>query len=214
MMIRINLLPVAKRQVAASGGAQLWGVIYLLSAFAWGVVLFLVYLSFNGELEEQRAKNAEVEAQIEKVRKQSANIGDVEAQLARSKQLEEVVNGLQKARLGPTRLLMELSHILSSGRGPSADPDKVEQLRRSNPLAAFNPGWDIRRLWLVSFSETNQQCKISGFGKTNEDIAEFLRRLALSEVFDKVTLESTASATDADTQLPIVSFNLSCEVKY
>ena len=77
MMIRINLLPVAKRQVASSGGTQLWGVIYLLSAFAWGVVLFLVYLSFNGELEEQRAKNAEVEAQIEKVRKQSANIGDV-----------------------------------------------------------------------------------------------------------------------------------------
>jgi type IV pilus assembly protein PilN len=214
MMVRINLLPVAKRQVAAAGGGQLWGVIYLLCAFAWGVVLFLVYLSFNGELEEQRARNGEIEAQIEKARKQSANIGEVEAQLARSKQLEEVVNGLQKARLGPTRLLMELSHILSAGRGPTADPDKIEQLRRSNPLAAFNPGWDIRRLWLTSFSETNQQCKISGFGKTNEDIAEFLRRLALSDVFEKVTLQSTSSSKDKDTDLPIVSFELSCEVKY
>lgn len=213
-MIRINLLPEAKRQVATGGGFQLWGVIYLLSAVAWCVVLLLVWAKYNDDLEEQLAANTELERQIERAKTQSANIGEVEAALAKSKQLEEVVNGLQAARSGPARILMELSKILSAGRGPTVDPEHLRQLQRDNPLVVHNPNWDIRRLWLVSFTESNRQCNINGFGKTNEDVAEFLRRLALSDVFDQVTLQSTAAATDDVTELPVVRFSLSCGVKY
>ena len=213
-MIRINLLPEAKRQVAAAGGIQLWGVIYLLSTFAWCVVLFLVYLRYNSELEEQEAKSRELEGQIERAKAQSANIGEVEEQLAKSKRLEEVVNQLQAARSGPARVLMEMSKILSEGRGPTADPDTVRELERTNPLMVPNEGWDIRRLSLKSFTETNRRCKIDGSGKTNEDVAEFLRRLSLSETFDQVTLQSTSSRKDGKSQMDVVDFQLSCEVKY
>ncbi len=213
-MIRINLLPEAKRQVSTGGRFQLWGVINLLSTFAWCAILFLVYLSYNTDLEEQLAANGELERQIEKAQAQSANIGEVEAQLATSKQLEEVVNGLQAARSGPARILMELSKILSSGRGPSIDPDRLRALQRDNPLTTHNPNWDIRRLWLQSFTETNRSCKMDGFAKTNEDVAEFLRRLALSDVFEQVTLQSTSAAMDTTSDLPIVRFSLSCGVKY
>lgn len=213
-MIRINLLPEAKRQVATGGGVQLWGVVYLLSAFAWGVVLFLVYLNYNNVLQEQNAKNAELQSQIERAKAQTENIGEVEAKLAKSKQLEEVVNGLQAARQGPTRVLMELSHILSEGGGPNVPTEQLDTLRRDNPLLVYNPGWDVRRLWLESFDETNRKCTMSGNGKTNEDVAEFLRRLNLSQIFAKVTLQSTSAAVDSPTQLPIVKFLVSCEVKY
>jgi type IV pilus assembly protein PilN len=212
-MIRINLLPEAKRQAGSVGSSQLWAVVYLLSCFAWIVVLFLVYLNYNSVLEEQNAKNTELEAQITRAKSQTENIGEVETQLAKSKQLEEVVGGLQTARQGPARVLMELSRILSEGGGPSIPQDQLEAMRRDNPMLVYNPGWDIRRLWIDSFEETQRKCTITGFGKSNEDVAEFLRRLNISEVFDKVTLESTTAEIDS-TELPVVKFSLTCEVKY
>lgn len=213
-MIRINLLPAAKRTASTSGSAQLWGAAYLLGLFAWGVVLFFVYMSTNGKLEEQRAANTALEQEIAQAKQKSANIGDVEAKLAKSRQLEEVVGKLQTARQGPARVLMELSQLLSEGGGPSVTPERLAVLRRDNPLAGFNPGWDPRRLWLTSFTEQNRQCEIRGFGKTNEDVAEFLRRLNLSNLFEKVALRATSSAMEKDSPVPVVSFDLSCQVRY
>lgn len=212
-MIRINLLPEAKRQASAGGGAQIWGVIYVLSIFAWAVVLLLFYLSKNDTLTEQEIKNSELQAQIDRAKGQSENIGEIESALAKSRQLEEVVSKLQNARQGPARMLMELSRILSEGGGPTVNPDVLDTMRRENPLSVYNPGWDVRRLWLTSFKEGKRRCEIAGIGKTNEDVAEFLRRLSISELFDKVTLSSTGSQKDA-AGLPVVTFSLSCEVTY
>jgi len=213
-MIRINLLPEAKRQGAsAGGGTQIWGVVYVLALFAWAVVLLLIYLNFNGRLEEQTVKNTALQLQIDRAKGQSESIGDIESSLAKSRQLEDVVSALQSARQGPARMLMELSRILSEGGGPSVNPDVLDTMRRENPLSVYNPGWDIRRLWLTKFEESQRKCKIEGLGKTNEDVAEFLRRLTISELFDKVTLMSTGSISDKG-GLPVVTFSLSCEVMY
>lgn len=213
-MIRINLLPEAKRVAATGGSSQVWAVVYLLSVFAWAVVLFLVYLNFKETLDVQLAANGDLERQIEAVKAKSSNIGEVEAALAKSRQLEEVVGKLQTARQGPARVLMELSRILSDGKGPNVTAERLEQLRRDNPLAGYNAGWDIRRLWLLSFTESERECMIRGTGKTNEDIAEFLRRLALSDLFEKITLQSTTATVDPVNSLPAVSFDLSCQVRY
>jgi type IV pilus assembly protein PilN len=213
-MIRINLLPEAKRQASAGGGTQIWGVIYLLASFAWAVVLLLVYLNYNDRLTEQNIKNSELQSQIDRAKGQTASLGEVEAGLAKSKQLEDVVTSLQNARQGPARMLMELSRVLSEGGGPTVNPDVLDTMRRENPLSVYNPGWDIRRLWITTFSESARQCSIAGVGKTNEDVAEFLRRLTISELFEKVALLSTGSSTDPASGLPVVTFSLSCEVTY
>jgi type IV pilus assembly protein PilN len=212
-MIRINLLPEAKRQVAAGGNAQLWGVIYLLASFAWGVVLFLVYLSGKSALDEQNVKNQELQGEIARAKSRTENITEVAAKIAKSKQLEEVVAALQSARQGPTRVLMELSKMLSEGGGPTVSLEELDAIRRDNPMLAYNPGWDVRRLWLNDFTEQQRKCSISGFGRSNEDVAEMLRRLNLSESFANVALQSTATAIDAG-GLAMVRFALSCEVKY
>lgn len=213
-MIRINLLPAGKRVAVSSGSAQLWGAAYLLGVFVWGVLLFFFYLSYKGKLDEQLAANKALEQEIEQAKQKSANIGEVEAKLAKSRQLEEVVTKLQTARQGPARVLMELSQLLSEGGGPTISPERQEALRSAGPSAGFNPGWNPRRLWLTSFTEQSRYCSIRGFGKTNEDIAEFLRRLSLSSLFDKVTLQATAAATDAASGTAVVSFDLSCQVRY
>lgn len=216
-MIRINLLPQAKQRkavAAPSGATAFWAVVYLVGAVVWCVGLGVVYFLYQGRLDEQREKNAALEQRIQVLQKKSNGLEEVKAELERSKQLAAVVDKLNRGRTGPTRLLMELSNILSEGRGPTIDPQKLERLRRDNPLAGYNRSWDVRRLWLDSFTEESHQCKITGEGRTNEDVAEFLRRLALSNIFTNVTLTRTSLTEDKDSGIQVISFELTCEVKY
>ena len=56
-MIRINLLPGARRQSASTGGgSQGWIIAYLVAAVLTIVVLVVVYMGKNRVLEEQRAR--------------------------------------------------------------------------------------------------------------------------------------------------------------
>jgi type IV pilus assembly protein PilN len=217
-MIRINLLPQAKRQVrggsVGAGGSTGWLVAYASAGLIAAVILGLVYMSKDGELSVARARNTALERQIAQLTQDSAPIDEVRAALQRSRDLEEVVAELERARFGPTRVLMELSAILSAARGPTIDPQRLETLRRNNPLAGFNRAWDTRRLWLTSFEESERRVRIRGIGKTNDDVAEFLRRLALSDSFGDVHLDKTEATEDSGTRLPLVAFELSATVRY
>ncbi len=216
-MIRINLLPGARRQAKAGpsgSGTQGWIIAYLVAAALTVVVLVFVYLGKSRELEDQQAINNALQQEITDLEAQSANIEEVRAQLARSRELEEVVNELQRARYGPTQILMEISRILSVNGGPTVDPQRLEEIRRQNPLAAYNTAWDPHRLWMTEFVEQDRQCTIRGAGKTNEDVAEFLRRLTLSESFEEVELVKTEGAEDPETHLPVITFELTCRVIY
>ena len=213
-MIRINLIPSVRRSAGAQSASQAWVVLYAVGGFATCVALFFYYMGADGEVEEQRAKNRALSEQIERSKAQAGDVTEVEAALQKSRQLEQIAQSLQSARQGPTRLLMELSHILTPGRGPSVDAEALEKLRRENPLAGYNPSWDVHRLWLTSFREESRECKLTGIGRTNEDVAEFLRRLTLSEIFDKVELQNTTSERDSNTELSTVAFEVGCKVKY
>lgn len=225
-MIRINLLPGAKRGAKAgsssssssssSGGGQGWIVAYVFITLATCGVLAAVYVSFQGRLEEKNRVNTDLRRQISDAQANSALLEELQGKLTASHDLERIVGELRRAQLGPTRVLMEIAKILSEGAhgGPTIDPQRLDELRRDNPLAGYNAGWDSRRLWVGSFTEENRECKITGMGRTNEDVAEFLARLALSDLFQEVTLERTQAAIDTDTALPLIAFELSCKVIY
>jgi type IV pilus assembly protein PilN len=217
-MIRINLLPAAKRQARAQSsgpsGATGWVVGYLGGALVCGVILTVVYTQFAGELRELTARNRALEDEIETLESQTADIDDVRAELEQSRELEEVVAELQRARLGPTRLMIELSHVLSSGGGPTIDARRLEEIRRDNPLAGFNSSWDFRRLWLTEFTEEERGVEIRGLGRTNEDVAELLRRLTLSELFEEIALTRTESTEDSESHLDLIAFEMAGRVRY
>jgi type IV pilus assembly protein PilN len=139
---------------------------------------------------------------------------DLEGRLEKSRRLEKVVEELERARRGPTRAVMELSKVLSSPGGPTINPAELERMREDNPLAGFNESWDVRRLWLTRFEEVERECKITGMGRSNEDVAEFLRRLTLSEIYESVTLQRTRATNDQDTGLQVVGFDITCKVRY
>lgn len=218
-MIRINLLPGARKAAGRGGGGggpgtQGWVIGYLVAAALCLVVIVFIYIGKSRELNEQLAQNRSLRSEIEDLETQSANIDQVRADLEASRTLETVVSDLQRARYGPTAALMELSHILSAGGGPTVDPQRLEEIRRQNPLAAYNSAWDPRRLWVTEFQEEDRDCTIRGIGKTNEDVAEFLRRLTLSEKFEHIELIKTEGVEERETHVAVISFELTCRVIY
>ncbi|MCA9582038.1 MAG: PilN domain-containing protein [Myxococcales bacterium] len=216
-MIRINLLPQAKRAArvrapAAPGSVQGWFVGYFVAAVIAVLGLAGWYVTTNNEIEEIKRVNSEIQSEIDSIKKKSAQIEEVRSQIAQSQRLEDMVTELNKARLGPARVMMELSKVLSVDGGPTIDRQELERRRRENPLAGFNRSWDPRRVWLTSFQETSRACRIRGAGRTNDDVAEFLRRLSLSEVFSDVRLKGTSAGSKDG--LSIVSFEISSKVNY
>lgn len=214
-MIRINLLPHRKRRLAEpTAGGELWvlGAMGLLLA---EIVLLFVFHGFKEEeLREQTQKNSQIQAQIDQSKKAVSNHDEVKKELERMRAREDAIAQLQSARTGPTAVLLELARILTPGRGPSVNPEKLAQLRRENPLAVYNPSWDARRLWITNFVESSRMVKLEGAARDAEDVSELARRLTLSDYFDAVRLLPARTAKDQASGLEVVVFALEAQVKY
>jgi type IV pilus assembly protein PilN len=212
-MIRINLL-TRKKRVERQEKTQTW----LLVAFGLvllEVVALVVYHSFKlEELKVQERKNAELSAQIDQSKKAVAKHAEVKEKLAQLRAREEAIAKLQSARSGPTSILLELSRLLTQGRGPTVDAGKLNQLRRDDPAAAFNPNWDTRRLWIMNFKEDKRKLRIEGLARDGEDVSELARRMSLSDYFVGVKLLPARRQVDQATKVELVRFSLEAEVKY
>ncbi|HEY6080830.1 MAG TPA: PilN domain-containing protein [Polyangiaceae bacterium] len=208
-MIRINLLSQKKRAAErGSEASQVWLVAVMLVVLAEVAMLFVYHSVKAEELSDQQRKNAELTSQIEQAKRNVANHEQVKAQLTQLRAREEAIQKLQSARTGPTAILMELARVLTPGRGPSIDPDRLAQLRRDNPLSVFNPNWDARRLWLTEFVEAQRKLRIDGKARDGEDISELARRLTLSSYFYEVRLLPAAREAD------FVKFSIEAKVRY
>ncbi|HKY38084.1 MAG TPA: PilN domain-containing protein [Polyangiaceae bacterium] len=206
-MIRINLL-AQKKRAEKSEGSQVWLAVVMVVVLAEVAALFVLHSVKAEELSDQVRKNAELTSQIEQAKRNVANHDQVKGELALLRAREEAIQKLQSARTGPTAILMELARILTPGRGPSVDPDRLAQLRRDNPLSVFNPNWDARRLWLTGFVESQRRLKIDGNARDGEDVSELARRLNLSSFFYDVKL--LPATRDKD----FVKFSIEAKVRY
>ena len=215
-MIRINLLPekrAAQRRTAAAEG-QAWIAIVVGVLIFEIVMLMLLQKSKNDELAKLQKHNQEVQANIDDIKRQISNRDAIKAQLKELRDREDAIQKLESARTGPTSVMLELSHILTPGRMPTADRDKLEQLKRDNPQAVPNLNWDARRLWLLSYDEVDRNVQLTGLARDGEDVSEFLRRLTLSDFFYDVKLLPAAKSVDNVSHLELVRFELSAKVRY
>ncbi len=215
-MIRVNLLP-QKRETArraASGESQTWLFVILGVVLLEIVVLIFFQKHKEDELAKITADNQKVNANITDIKNQIANHDEIKAQLKELRDREEAIAKLQSARTGPTSVLLEVGRILTPGRGPTVDHDKLEQMKRDNPGAVPNANWDTRRLWMTEYSEGDRKVKIVGQARDGEDVSEFLRRLSLSDYFYEVRLMPATKAIDATTHLELIKFELSAKVRY
>jgi type IV pilus assembly protein PilN len=216
-MVRVNLLP-DRRQAARRPGAaeakQLW-LLGVLGAFVATIVVCLFVQKLKqDELAAVLAENGRTQGQIDAIKRQIADHPEIKARLKELRDREEAIQKLQAARTGPTSTLLELAHLLTLGREPTTDRDKLEQLKRDNPAEVYNPNWDPRRLWLTAYKESDRVLRIAGLARDGEDVSELERRLKLSDFFTDVKLLPGAKSIDSLTHQDLFRFELSAKVRY
>lgn len=215
-MIRVNLLP--RRREAKREGSKAWVAVLIAAALLEIVGIVVVHAGKKKELDDQLEANRAIEASIADKKAKVANHEAVKKQLAEYQAREDAIAKLQAGRTGPTAMMLELSRMLTPRKLPSIDADALEKLRRENPGAVPSEKWDPHRLWLTEFKEVDRNVTIKGFGKTNDDVAEFLRRVTVSKFFTDVRLVRTEEKMEKDVALGVnystTVFELKAKVKY
>jgi len=208
-VIRINLLPTrkAKRQGAGQRQFLLMGLAIL---GAVGLVI-VFHLNATNELENIQRDNTILQADVAKLKQELGDYDKVRGQREELLKQRKTIQSLEAGRTGPVYLLRELSEILSPGKGPTFDRVTYEETLRRDPNAGFS-NWEPKRAWLESYTEEKQRVKVRGSAKSNEDVAEFLKRLNSSVFFKDVNLDATAQA--AKGPIKFVNFGLSATVIY
>ena len=215
-MIRVNLLAQRRetKRSATMEPGQGWVLAVVGVVLLQVLVLVFFHRSKLDALGDINRDNASVQASIDKIKKETSDHPQIKSQLQELRDREDAIGKLQAARTGPTSTLLELSKVLTVGRGPTTDKDKLEQLKRDNPTAVPNPNWDPRRLWIMKYTELDRSVKIEGLARDGEDVAEFLRRLALSDYFYDVRPLPASEVADKDTKINLKQFAVSAKVRY
>ncbi|MBC8132171.1 MAG: PilN domain-containing protein, partial [Deltaproteobacteria bacterium] len=190
----------------------------IMGAAVLAAVGFLAVVTTRADSELQRLVRANnvIKDDIERMKTELGDYDAIKQQRADLLKQQKTIDALKTGRTGPVYLMRELSEILTTGKGPTFDRVSYEERLRRDPNVGFNAGWDPRRVWLETFDEVQRKVRIQASARTNEDVAEFLKRLQLSVFFAEVTPESTTQVTDSVGAggAKRVAFKLSARVVY
>jgi type IV pilus assembly protein PilN len=157
----------------------------LLVLFAAVIVLLVgcaaLYASMLASISGVREEIARNEEEVSRLKKK---IGEVAQYQKRQEELKgklEVLEKLKTGRKGPVRLLDDLSR---------AAPEK---------------------LWLTSFKENGGNVTAGGIGMNEETVAEFLRNLEASPLYQKVELRVIEQINQGGQKLH--RFELTCQTE-
>ncbi len=213
-MIRVNLLPQkkkAERIALEPSSSQRW-LLVVLGVLLFEVIgLVLFHQTKVGELEVEQRKNAELTGQIGTIRQLVTQHQQVKVELEALRAREQAIAKLEAARTGPTAAMLELSQLLTPGKGPTVDADMISRIQK-DPLRAYNTGWDTRRVWLVSFKETNRTVQVEGLARDSQDVSELALRLRASSYFYDVRL--LPGRKDSAQETGMVAFGMEMKVRY
>jgi type IV pilus assembly protein PilN len=218
-LIRVNLLPHAADRRAAPESSQAWLLLVMLVVVVEIVGLFFYHQTKEEELAAVTSEVQQINDQINDIKQRVKDHEKIKAELEELRAREEAIAKLQAARKGPTAVLLELSSLLTKGKGPTLDAAKVDQQRQDNPNAVWNPSWDPKRVWLTAYQETERNVRLEGVARDASDVSELATRLKLSQYFEDVTMlpgeQQTKQRTPKDEdQVELVKFALQVKVNY
>lgn len=178
-MIRVNLLPIKQARRRSAGRTQLavFAMLIVAEFFVFGVF----FLTTSSDLDKIKKKVNEHQQAVTQAQLEVKDAEELERDKDQLTQQLKILDELEKSRSGPVRLLDELQAMMSP---PRNENDRFAQLKLN-----WNVEWDPRRLWLVSFTETNGEFLLSGGAANADDVAEFLQRLSTGKHFKKVELD-------------------------
>ena len=162
-MIRINLLPVRAQKKRSSSLIQMAAMV---GAVAVTLVIGVgVHHHFAGVATEQEQLVEQGQKEINSLKRVIGEVNQLDKQKQRLIQQLAVIERLEKGKLGPVRVLDELSTNIP------------------------------KRVWITSFREKEGDLSLRGTGLENADIFEFMRALQKSKFFDNVRLKYTQSTS-------------------
>ncbi|MBS0303296.1 MAG: PilN domain-containing protein, partial [Proteobacteria bacterium] len=145
-MILINLLP--HREMARKRARQAFNVSLVGSLVGGALIAGAVYLWYQGQIEQQQARNAFLTSEIGKLDQQIKEVATLQDEIAALKARQEAVENLQADRNMPVHLLNEAVRQLPDG------------------------------MYLTKIKQDNQNVLIEGVAQSNERVSELLRNLA------------------------------------
>ena len=145
-MILLNLLP--HREMARNRARQVING-SMIGAVAIGALMAGVgYLWFQGQIEEQQARNAFLTREIGKLDQEIKEVASLQSEIAALKARQEAVENLQADRNMPVHLLNEAVKQLPDG------------------------------MYLSKIKQENQNVLFEGVAQSNERVSELLRNLS------------------------------------
>src|SRR6266446_7188322 len=165
-MIRINLLgqarPRAARRPVDTGAAM--PLVFVGAGAALGVLaLFLLYLSWQKQLNEENTRIKQLQAQKADLEQVKQQVDTFEAQKKVLTQRVQTIEQLQRDRTGAQELLDEIAGTVS---------------RTEN-------------LWLISMTRKGNNLTMEGASGSVNSVANFITALKRSGYFQKVEIKET-----------------------
>src|SRR6202140_4125182 len=185
-MIRINLLgqsrPKAARRPVDTGAAL--PVVFIGAGAALGiVVLFLLYLSWQKQLNDENVRIKQLQAQKADLEQIKQQVDTFEAQKKVLTQRVQTIEQLQRDRTGGQELLDEVASTVS---------------RTEN-------------LWLIDMTRKGNSLSINGASASVNSVANFITALKRSGYFQKVEIKETKQ-DDENTGIRTFLFQISAEI--
>jgi len=158
-MLEINLLPVREARRKADLRQYVMQLVLMMIVTVGGIGL--IHSRIGDHVERAQARVRQMQNDINQFKPQLEQVAAFKKRKSELEKKIDVIDGLDKARTGPVRVLSELS---------TRTPD---------------------RLWLTSLSTKGNTISLRGQSLDNELVALFLRGLGDSEYFANVDLDST-----------------------
>ena len=162
-MMRINLLPhrEEKRKERKKQFAVLAGITAALGL----AVAALLWVMFDGQVDNQKGRNKFLNDEIAKLEKQIDEIKKIREETASLLAKKQVVEGLQSNRSEPVYLLDQLLRQLPEG------------------------------LYLKSIKQTGQKINVTGYAQSNARVSAFMRNIEASPYLDNPNLIEIKAVT-------------------
>jgi type IV pilus assembly protein PilN len=155
-MMRINLLP--HREEKRKARQKQFAVLAGIAAGLGLVVAALLWVFFEGQVENQNGRNKYLNEEIAKLEKQIEEIRKIREETASLLAKKQVVEGLQSNRSEPVYLLDQLLRQLPEG------------------------------LYLKSIKQAGTKINVTGYAQSNARVSAFMRNIEASPYLENPNL--------------------------
>ena len=179
-MIKINLLPTKKTRKRGSSQQQL--IIFAAVLVGVGIMLYSVYSSEADKVAKLEQQKTQVQSEMTRLEGIIGDINSIQEKKAELKKKLDIIEMLKKQKIGPVRILDEVSTIIP------------------------------KRVWLGSLNQVEDMLNFSGMATDHKEVAIFMKNLESSPFFSDVELIFIKQVTDKEGGGALVmQFEINCK---